>query len=78
MKTTGTCPKCESRDLIRIPGSLGAYGSGNIIMVGLTIYSGVKVSRFLCSRCGYSEEWVESPADLARIRKKYGGSENSG
>ena len=53
---------------------MGAYGAGNIIPVGMMIFSSVKVTRFLCSRCGYSEEWIESPADIEKIRKKYGGS----
>jgi hypothetical protein len=51
----------------------GAYGAGNNIPAGQTIFSSVKVTRFLCSGCGYSEEWVESPADIERLRKKYGG-----
>jgi hypothetical protein len=60
--------------VLRIPGRIGAYGAGNNIPVGRTIFSSVKVTRFLCSRCGYSEEWIESPADLEELRKKYGGS----
>ena len=77
MKTTGTCPKCEARDVIRIPGSLAA-GTSNAIPVGKTLFSVVKVTRFLCSRCGYSEEWVESPADLETLRKRYDGPEDAG
>lgn len=73
MKTTGTCPKCGSQELIRIPGMIGNSGAGNNIPVGWTIFSSVKVTRFLCSRCGFSEEWVESPDDIEKIRKRYGG-----
>ena len=77
MKTTGAYPKCGSRELIRIPGMIGGYGAGNNIPVGRTIFSSVKVTRFLCSQCGYSEEWIESPSDLEKLRKKYGGSAGS-
>jgi hypothetical protein len=63
--------------VIRIPGSAGAYG--NYISLGMTVLSGVVgVTRFLCSRCGYSEEWVESPADIEKLRKKYGDSKGAG
>jgi hypothetical protein len=62
--------------VIRIPGSIGAYGSGNNIPTGRSIFSSVKVTRFLCARCGYSEEWVESPADIEKLRKKYGDSKD--
>lgn len=71
MKNTGTCPKCEAHDVLRIPGSTGAYGAGNNITAGMTIFSSVSVTRFLCSRCGYSEEWIESQDDLKKIRKWY-------
>ena len=78
VKKTGTCPKCESRDLIRIPGSTYAFGAGNNVPAGTTIYAHVPVARFLCSHCGYSEEWIESPADIEKLRKKYAGSGGAG
>ena len=43
MKRTGICPKCQSTDLVRIEGNAGAYGSGNNIQLGMTIFSAVKV-----------------------------------
>jgi ribosomal protein S27AE len=73
MKTTGKCVKCGSSDIIRIPGRIRPYGAGNNIPVGITIFSSVKVTRFLCGGCGYSEEWVEAPADIDKVRKRYSG-----
>ena len=72
MKTTGKCPKCASPDILRITGRIGAYGSGNNIPIGRTIFSSVKVTRYLCGQCGYSEEGVESASDLQKLREKYG------
>jgi ribosomal protein S27AE len=72
MHTTGKCPKCASSELLKIPGQTGAFGSGNNIPAGGTIFSSVKVTRYLCGRCGYSEEWVETASDLEKLRKKYG------
>ncbi len=72
MKNTGACTKCGSHDLLRIPGHIGHGGSGNNIQVGWTIFSAVKVTRFLCGSCGFSEEWIETPEDIERVRKKFG------
>jgi ssDNA-binding Zn-finger/Zn-ribbon topoisomerase 1 len=71
MKTTGKCMKCGWSGIIRIPGQTGAFGSGNNIPVGKTIFSSVRVTRYVCDKCGYSEEWVESTSDLERLREKY-------
>jgi hypothetical protein len=71
MKTTGKCAKCGSAGILKIPGQIGAFGSGNNIPVGRTIFSSVKVTRYVCGDCGYSEEWVESASDLQKLRAKY-------
>jgi Zn ribbon nucleic-acid-binding protein len=72
MKNTQTCPKCQNQEILRIPGRVGSHGSGNNIPVGITIFSSVTVTRFVCVKCGFSEEWVESPEDIKAIVKKYG------
>lgn len=68
MKYTKTCPKCYSTDLVRIEGNAGAYGSGNNIMIGATIFSAIKVHRYLCCDCGYSEEWIDKE-DLNEVKQ---------
>jgi hypothetical protein len=70
MKNTGTCPKCGSNEICRIPGWVGAYGSGSNIPVGFM--GAAKVARYLCCGCGYAEEWVEERRDIDRLVKKYG------
>jgi DNA-directed RNA polymerase subunit RPC12/RpoP len=72
MKNTGTCPKCNGKVVIKIPGAAGAYGSGNNIPAGVTIFSSVKVSRYLCGTCGFSEEWIDNHDDLTKLERKYG------
>jgi hypothetical protein len=71
MRNSKACPKCQSNDVVRIPGMVGAYGAGNCINVGRTIFSSVTVTRYLCVTCGFSEEWVDAADDLAKIKKKY-------
>jgi hypothetical protein len=72
MRNSKICTKCRSSEVIRIPGVIGAYGSGNNIPIGRTIYSSVKITRYLCAACGFIEQWVEAADDLAKIKKKYG------
>jgi predicted RNA-binding Zn-ribbon protein involved in translation (DUF1610 family) len=71
MKPSNTCPKCRSADIVRIPGTAGAYGSGNNISIGRIVFSAVPVTRYLCASCGFSEEWLDSAQDIAKIKKKY-------
>ncbi len=67
MKRTRICPKCSSSDILIVDGYAGAYGSGNNVMVGATIFSAVKVNRYICMRCGFTEEWINTE-DLEKIR----------
>ena len=71
MKNTKTCPKCHSNDIVRIEGQIRAHGSGNNIPTGFAVWSAVKVTRFLCLNCGFSEEWVEDREDLEKLREKF-------
>ena len=66
MKKTKICPKCESSDVVRFDGYVGPYGSGNNQQTGKTIFSSVPVNRYVCARCGYTEEWIDKE-DLERI-----------
>ena len=68
---TNICPKCQSNEIIRIPGKIGAYGSGNNIPVGHTVLSSVTVSRYLCTSCGYTEEWIDDSMDIETLKKHY-------
>ena len=70
LKNTGTCPKCAGDELLRIPGQAGPFGAGNNIPVGATIFSAVKVLRYVCTTCGFSEEWLLR-ADLGRLKKAH-------
>lgn len=70
MKTTHLCPKCNSSDILIIPGYEGAYGAGNNIPTGFFKKTAL-VSRYLCCSCGYSEEWIEKE-DIENLKKKYG------
>ena len=71
MKDSRSCPKCESADVVRIPGEARSMSGAAGNYVAASVFSHVLVSRFLCCECGYSEEWVESPEDRERLKERY-------
>jgi hypothetical protein len=71
MRNSTACPKCQSTDIVRIPGRLSANSPGINITVGWTNFSAVQVTRYLCASCGFIEEWVDFPDDIAKVKKKY-------
>ena len=72
MKKTKQCPKCQSDQVIHIPGAPGSHKTGEPIPVGgVVIIESVLISRYLCGGCGYSEEWIDSDDDLAKVRERY-------
>ena len=70
MKNSRRCPKCNSHDILVVPGKAGAYGSGNNIQMGMTIFSAVLVDRYVCCKCGYSEEWINQ-YDIESLKAKF-------
>lgn len=69
MKNSHKCAKCDSTDMAKVPGSIN-YTTSNAIEVGLASY--VMVTRYVCTSCGFSEEWIDSEIDRKRLKKRYG------
>ena len=73
MKQKGVCPKCGSRQLLRVPDHPGRYASGNnIYTTTVTLLGKIPVIRYVCCDCGYVENWVEGAEERAKIRKVFG------
>ncbi len=73
MKNTNICPKCGSRDIVRVPDNQMRYSSGNNIYTStVTLAKKVPVIRYVCCGCGYVENWVESERGLKEIKKRFG------
>jgi transcription elongation factor Elf1 len=73
MKNTHTCPKCNSQEIMRIEGRMGGHSGHNDISAG-GFFRTVKVTRYLCGSCGFSEEWIDAQEDLHKLKEKYGSS----
>ena len=49
MKNTWTCPKCGSKDIVRIDGMGGAFGAnGHVIRMGMISANAIPVTRYIC------------------------------
>ncbi len=64
MMYSAMCPKCGSKDIVRVNGYVGSYGEGNNMNLGA--FAKINVNRYICCNCGYSEEWID-PEDIPRI-----------
>ncbi len=72
MQNAKQCPKCSSTNIFIVPGSVGKHGSGNNIPTNFTIFGSVKVTRYVCVECGFTEEWIDDKEDIRKLMKKYG------
>ena len=78
MKNSHTCPKCGSRDIVRIPDHPSRYASGsNIYTTRYTLLGKVPVIRYVSCGCGYVENWVESPWSWSRSTRPTGLHDSS-
>lgn len=71
MKKTRICPKCNSTEILKVDGDVRGYGAGNNIQAGMTIFSAILVDRYVCCKCGYTEEWIDTK-DVDKLKKKFG------
>jgi predicted nucleic-acid-binding Zn-ribbon protein len=72
MKNTNVCPKCNSSEIIQLAGSgLDSFGGDYVVVSKWTNIERVPITRYICASCGFSEHWVDSAEDLAKIVKRY-------
>ncbi len=73
MKQINHCPKCNSREIVRVPDHPERYASGNnIYTTKVTLFGKIPVIRYVCCNCGYTENWIEQKSELEKIRKAFG------
>jgi predicted nucleic-acid-binding Zn-ribbon protein len=75
MKISGKCVKCDSVELVRTPDFVRFARHANHIPLSFT--NVVVFTRWMCSNCGYIESWIESPADLLKLREIYRNSKRA-
>ena len=68
MKFHTCCPKCLNSEIAIIEGGAFKGNIYNTLSFGL---STVYLTRYVCTNCGYTENYVDDPKDLQKIKEKY-------
>jgi hypothetical protein len=68
MKFSHCCPKCLNKEIAAIGGGAFKGNSYNTIGFGFNI---VYLTRYVCTNCGYCENFVDDPEDLAKIKRHF-------
>lgn len=71
MRPPTPCPKCLASDIIRVPAVKGGYGTGNFVVLGMWARKRVPVTRYVCSKCGFTEEWIDDASDIVELRQRF-------
>ena len=72
MKKNGPCPKCRNAKRLRVPGGRGVRSG--IPVTGLAI-ANIGPTRYVCTQCGFVEEYVEPGPDLEKVKQRYRNDE---
>ena len=73
MKNKKRCPKCGSDSIIRVPDHPYRHASGNnIYTTTYTLVGKIPVIRYVCSDCGYVENWVETRQQIESLHQRFG------
>jgi hypothetical protein len=59
------CGRCGGPDLYRIPATPGGQSK---IVLGDRLMQGVEIAQYVCTDCGYIEEWVNDHGDLHSLK----------
>ena len=68
MNYMSRCTKCGSKDLLFIPTLTGEEPR---IAVGEYGMHMVSITRLVCGRCGYIEQWISNPEDIKKLKHEY-------
>jgi len=58
--------KCNSTSIYYVPG--GLMENQNYAAVGSFLPQRFRIARYVCTECGYTEEWVDLPDDLETVQ----------
>jgi hypothetical protein len=70
----GRCGRCGADGQVAIPMTPGDHS--HIVVSGERALRNVTVTKYVCTACGYVEEWVEDAADLPRLGADWRAAEN--
>jgi hypothetical protein len=68
MNTHIHCLACGSDALFAFPVGPGEHSH---VAVGTRVLEMIPIQRYVCTKCGHVEEWVNSKADLLKLTKEH-------
>ena len=71
MKDSKRCPKCDSRDIVRLPMHSNVINSGKGMFGTLSSENMIIPSGYLCCQCGLVESYVEFSEDRQKVKDRY-------
>lgn len=75
MKYNFCCPKCQNSEIAIIEGGAFKGNVYNTLNFGLsTIY----LTRYVCTSCGFTENYVDDPKNLQKIKEKFINKDDNG
>jgi predicted nucleic-acid-binding Zn-ribbon protein len=74
MKNSQACPKCQSKEILQVPGESQqtGYDDGPNFREKRLGPRRIYVDQYVCGSCGYVEAWMASPEELEKVRKRFG------
>jgi hypothetical protein len=63
------CGKCGAGELVMIPATPGQHSH---IVVGERVLQTIAVTTYVCTQCGFVEQWVNNKADLQVLKAEWG------
>ena len=66
MKTSHQCPKCSSKQVVRLAGQTFMT---KVYPTGASRSNYSLVDKYACTDCGYVEEYLADPEELAELKQ---------
>ena len=64
MKNNEVCPKCNSKEIVKVK-----HSHNSKIYIGFA--DKARLAKYVCTSCGYIEEWIDNETDLGKINDEY-------
>ena len=68
MKYSYCCTKCQNSEIAIIQGGTFKCNIYNTVTFGLTT---IYLTRYVCTNCGFTENYIDDVKDLQKIKDKY-------
>lgn len=70
MKNTNKCPKCHSSSIKKAESKVQPFAGGAGVFIPLGMNKPIPVTRYICLKCGYIEEWIDAEEHLEKLASK--------